>query len=885
MGKNTTPRAHRARNTILVILVLLVLLPLGAALLTLIGRVSPFSVLPGEHIAYLHVPNPVSSADRLIRHQALEEILSLPEFSAAAPVVRGLAESRILANPLLKAALNGDMDGAVYDDGAYIFSWDLGFASALLKIVPAVVSRMNIPGLYYVQAGKLSRFEYRPDNASTVYIGLYRNLAVVADSRDAIEAILSESTPPSDTAENSEPQRFQSSGFDAGIKVRGESLISMFMYQDPKINELLSHIALGETAEAAVTLEEDRILIHIGSRVATRIPQLNTLLDRESYVPAILDILPSTTQYATIMSMASVRDLVDLAQAVQGPALGTLLARADTASSMLLGVSIDDLLYSWTGEETAVFGLEGRPKPVFAIRIANEAARKQVFESLLSSFALSGDNSVVLDGVRVPRIRMPDFLAGILSIWDIRIPSPYYLVENGFLLLSESPENLLETATARRRNATLLRTETWDRLSTGTSDESGLSLFYSLDRSVPFFLKGNDALAQVLKLYGKGLAKMSVHDSRIQLSLSARTTRSMNPTPLGGFPVKIQGRIGSTVNVLSLKGETVSRFLYTVNGKVLESRNYHTGETLRYEASDPLYAALFSQEPPTDLNAPAVWTLSERGVAALLDGGLSPVEGFPLATGIPVSAAPVVHDGALYITGSDASLWRITKEGTKERISLPFTQVLRSAPAFSGSGRKAVMAMYPKSFAGKLWLTDTDGSVKDGWPVSVSGIAFGSPLPFTYKRDLHLAFLTQAGELSLLKEDGSAAAGFPVSLPGIFYLQPVWDGTYLWALASDGSVFRVGMDAMYDSRKLQGLAAKNGTLIVETGGEKSIENPRIFISGEGNLLYGLSRDFAPLPGFPVKGWGTPWIGDLEGDGYTDCVSAGLDNTLYGWRFK
>ena len=871
---------NRALKGILIFLIIIALLPLLITGLSFIGRISSDSVLKEGYIAYLRIPNPVTALDRLIRHEALEEILSEPEFAMAAPAVRGIAESGLLHNPLLRFAGNGDLDGALYDDGAYIFSWDAGIISPLLKLIPSVVSRLNIPGLYYVQAGKLSRFEYRADDTTTIYLGVLHNLAVITDSRETIESILGSSKDERKTSAIA-AQKFSASGFDAGIKVRGTTLLSMFLYQDPKINELLSNVVLGEFAEAAVSIEDSRIRISMESRVRTRIAQLDTLLARNSHVPGILDILPSTTQYATIMSMASVKELVDLAQAVQGPELTAMLKKADTASRLLLRVSVDDLLYSWTGEETAVFGLEGRPKPVFAIRIANENRRKQVFDSLLSSFAISGDSSVVLDGVRIPRIRMPEFLSAILSVWDIRIPAPYYLVENGFLLLSESPENLLETATARRRNSKLIQTEVWTQLTADTSDESGMSLFYSLDRSIPFFLKGNDTLARVLKLYGKGLAKLSVHNDTVRLSLTARTSHSAGPKALAGFPIKANGKIGPKVGLLSYKKDGSRRILYTLNGNTLAGLNPVDSSVLQYETADRLFFLPVSDDPLESAESPAVWTLSERGVAALLNGDLQPLQGFPAATGIPVSAEPVVNDGNLYITGTDGTFWRLSAEGEKVQISLPFSQVLRSPPAFAALGRKTVMAMYPKSFAGKLWLTDTDGDALDGWPVQVAGIAFGSPVLFEHKRGFYAAFLTQAGEFELFNEDGKPIPGFPMQLPGVFFLQPVWDGTYVWALASDGTVFRIGLDGVYDSRNIGGLSAKQGVL---TAVDIS-KSKRLFISGEGNLLYGFTGDFAALPGFPVKGWGAPWIGDFDGDGYTECISPGLDNSIYGWRFK
>jgi hypothetical protein len=59
----------------------------------------------------------------------------------------------------------------------------------------------------------------------------------------------------------------------------------------------------------------------------------------------------------------------------------------------------------------------------------------------------------------------------------------------------------------------------------------------------------------------------------------------------------------------------------------------------------------------------------------------------------------------------------------------------------------------------------------------------------------------------------------------------------------------------------------------------------IFITGEGNALYGYSRNLISIEGFPLPVWGTPVFADLDGDGIMDCAGAGMDDRLYRWRFK
>ena len=171
------------------------------------------------------------------------------------------------------------------------------------------------------------------------------------------------------------------------------------------------------------------------------------------------------------------------ARTVRGAAIGEIMRTAQSSSKYLLGLSIEELLYSWTDGEFAAFGLENRPNPVFAVKVSDETQRKRIFKTLTSSFALTADDSVVLNGMRIPSIRIPSFLLSLLKVWNVSVPRQFYMVEKDFLYFSESPENLLDTVLSVRRNTNLIKQPTWKELAKGGEDSSSISLFYSLDRS------------------------------------------------------------------------------------------------------------------------------------------------------------------------------------------------------------------------------------------------------------------------------------------------------------------------------------------------------------------------------------------------------------------
>jgi hypothetical protein len=270
--------------------------------------------------------------------------------------------------------------------------------------------------------------------------------------------------------------------------------------------------------------------------------------------------------------------------------------------------------------------------------------------------------------------------------------------------------------------------------------------------------------------------------------------------------------------------------------------------------------------------------------------------GFPVITGLKLRSAPAARNGKLYLAAEEAGgkglLVTVDSSGHVSRLETEFESPILSPPSFletPKTGRnvsETLMALYPKSFLGELYLCDENGNPKPGWPQYAPGIAFGSPLVFLETKSSRIitAFITMPGELTLYTEQGSALPGFPLTLKGVFYLQPVWDGEYLWIVSGEGSLYRMDLDGRVMEQSVPDLTIKDEGCILcaDVDGDGIAE---IFITGEGNALYGYSRNLISIEGFPLPVWGRPVFADLDGDGIMDCAGAGMDDKLYRWRFN
>jgi hypothetical protein len=266
------------------------------------------------------------------------------------------------------------------------------------------------------------------------------------------------------------------------------------------------------------------------------------------------------------------------------------------------------------------------------------------------------------------------------------------------------------------------------------------------------------------------------------------------------------------------------------------------------------------------------------------------MRGFPLTTSLRLSAAPAAWDGKLFLSDEDCVVHVIDSSGVQSIWTQRFTAALRSPASFLTANKRQYAAVYPKSFFGEIWLLDTAGNTLPGWPAPVPGIGFGAPLLFAVPssdaktEQVFAAFITQAGELSVFDEEAALIPGFPLDLESVFYLQPVWDGEALALISDNGTLFRVSLDGEILRQIIPNLSVREEGFIgaVTINGNKT---PDIFFSGEGNALYGYSRNFNSLDGFPVPVWGKPSFADLNGDGKIELSGAGLDNRLYRWHFR
>ena len=869
--KKVNPVLGVLKSLLVMVLFLLCIVSLWTVF-SCIDRKNPLTLLPRGYAAYLHTDSAWDAISPLIDLRASDEILASAEFSQFREGFMALRETEIRESKIVQLLLSRRIDASLYGkSGEQHFSAiaDMGALSAITRFLGVVP--LKIDGLKRVKGKYGAYLEYQNKN-NLLFIKPFHNLLLISDDFSLFENTLEANAEysPSEIA-----LMTKKDGQKVRIVCDVRSLFASISDSDknPELCAIMDAI-LSENAMCTVSfaIADDKISLRAALPCLLEDSSaLNVLLSRKSTLPSLSVQLGDTVQYYTMLNLGTLGEMKDaffpfIPESQNAPAIWK---RADGACRTAFSMSLEELLFSWTGREFAVLGIEGLNDPVFAVQIADEDARKSVFARVVSSILVKNASPFILGGARLEQLKFPAFLNGVLSLFGVKLPSPYYMVHDGFIYFSESPETLSSVFSAGKNGARLASAESFKAVSDGMASEFSLSLFYNLERSVPFFLRSSSAISKVLSLYSLGRCDIAIDGGEIALSIQASSGKIKDSAEIAGFPIETDSR--ATSQLEKEAGEKGSTVFWTENEKIIKACDLHSLAVSSREVAES--AQIIASAHNLRGNG-ALWAVTKSGAVYLFSKKLDAVPGFPVLTGEKLTAAPAVQGNALVFPTQSGALCFVDDSGKTEIVPLPLNGSIKSAPAVLGD----VIAVYDKSFRGQIFLLQNRKIVNAENPLLVPGIAFGSPALFAPdSKTLSVAFITQAGNLYLW-QNGAFPSGFPMKLEGNFKSNVATDGKNLYAISSQAKLYRIGENAETISVEIPNRTASDGGVSVRDG--------RIFVSVDGNVIYGFdSSSLELLAKFPLPGFGAPVLADVNGDKKEDCVVLSMDKKLFAWNAR
>ncbi len=253
------------------------------------------------------------------------------------------------------------------------------------------------------------------------------------------------------------------------------------------------------------------------------------------------------------------------------------------------------------------------------------------------------------------------------------------------------------------------------------------------------------------------------------------------------------------------------------------------------------------------------------------------------------------YDGTPYVGGD------IVVDNMPERASGP----TYSAPAVAdldGDGHPEIVCGGPTDSTGNglIYMWNWDGTRRDGFPITMPGNVWGSPVVGNLDEDFSdLEFAVYVSDCGIyaFEPDGTVLPGFPVgnsvlgSDLGVPMRSPALadfdrdgiceivftSGEFVTVINHDGTL-RAGFPLPF------GNPHWSGPLVADIDNDGvpdilSVNDTKIWVfTSDGEVI---------KPGFPLSvGVGQsspPAIFDIDGDGYAEIVAPALDSKLYIWR--
>ena len=841
-------------------------------------RQAPLKMLPAGYSMYIRMDSLRQAIDPLLDLRAADILFSSPEFSTFRAPFMNLRASSLRRNKLVTRLAARRADIALYGSSNntqdFLALIDLGALSAVTRPAQWYAAALNLPGLSYSNAA--SCFEYRQNN-SVFYIKPYRNLLIITQSATLLAASLS---ADNDEAYSSSERSILNakSGQPIKVVVNAQQLASSITAEEPTLSKMLPLLSKDTLSVLSFGISDAEISVNAAAPLSLPDESHNALaalIKRNSSIPSSLAKMSGIVNYYTIINAGSVEELK---QALfpffpKSADADAAWAKGNAACKTLFSLSLEDVIFSWTGSEFAVMGIEGRTAPVFAVQIKDEKQRQRIFSKLISSILLQDDTSLILDGVRIPRIAIPQAVQNVLALFGIALPSPYYTIRGGFIYFSESAENLAALSASINAGKRIAKNPNWQTVSAQQNPECAVSLFYDLAHSLPFFLRGNAVFSRILKLYTLGRCDMRIKNSTLTLQLHAvsRSVGDLRAVP--GFPISLAAP--ASPELQTEPGKKAGSVFWTEGGTTVKSLELSGMQTAAFESNDS--CAIVSAGTPSK-NGGVLWALTAEGAVYLLNRQLQAEAPFPILTGEQPAAEPSAAENYVVFPTKGGALCFVYFDGAVKTALLPDAPIVRSAATALGK----TAAVYVKGFEGAIYLFDDARCTNADAPLAVSGIGFGSPALLKKDGALFVAFITQAGNLSIWK-DGALLAGFPQKLDGVFYANAVAGSHCFFAVSAAGRLYKIELDGAHCAIDIPNGAVKNGFITVRNPDSSALSS--VFVNTDGNVLYGFSSGLELLAGFPLAGWGRPVFADVNADHFADCFALTIDQKLNAWNLR
>ena len=861
------------------VIVLVVLLPVAGFLIySAIDGINPIEYIPEGHYAYVNIDSAGELLQKTLSMQTLDSVLSSPETAQLQGTIRSFRASPMLSSWWFGSASNISLDIAAYPNGSFLIFAKLGFRSAGTRLLPLILKfkpdlLADLKELKPLDENGISFWQYDLGGGQAIYLLNYKDSIIASTSKNLFFSALSKKH---EDEHIKTLRKFIKEKKGGTLSILSD--VNYFIKDTPKddsiSNNVVRALKFPENAKIDLSLDYKDIRLSGLCKWETESEGLNTILQRQAFIPGILNRLPKSADYISLINMGDPQFLFQNGKDILGSSILQSYNSANKASKFIFNKSIDDLLFSWMGEEIGVFEVKQSDVPIFFVSLKDEKLCRQALELIYSSFFVNRNISALVDGIRIPRIEFPDILTGLLRAFKVELPTPFYVIEGGYLYLSQSAEALASTLNDVKRGDLLVKTENWKNITKSFSPETSVFVYYSLENQVPSFLRTNEVLQSVLKGFGRGLISIRFEKEKtVKFEVYAQKTEAHSLGELSAFPFEFNSRLSS--NLYCGKGTNNVPFAYWVSGANLYALNLADRQLKSIKLDDKAYLNLDIKKGVVN----SVWAVSARGTVYKTDYNLEVSSGFPILTGEKLSSSPAIIQDKIVVPVANKPVLLYVDSSASFYYSEEMNTRLRTAPSVYGNFITAI----PRSFDSYMYVFDDKGKIISGYPKELDGISAVQPI--LYKNNTYEAVLTEQGLFSLKPSliQGKEETVYSIDLNSSCKTQPVYSEKLkmFFLITDNGFLYKIDTECnIIDKIPLKQKNASDYLITLIDLDSDGYDD--VLVSGGGNSIYAYSANLSPINGFPVAGTGIPYLIDVDGNGRPELITCGIDNRIHSY---
>ncbi len=868
----------KKRISLRLIFFIVFLIIIGTLILNyLVTRKDPLSFVPVKYNLMVQTPPLKTIYEKYLPLEVVDIALSAPSSAEIRKFIFMLRDNPLLKNLFLRELINIPVIMVMESKKSSLFIFDLKWRSIITKILPFISYNLSIKNLQIIKQEKLIVF--RIVGNTDLYFSFVDNVLLFSFDIKTLENAYNRLKTKDNFFEKKSKKLVSSLLKDSNIKLKivvsPEEIIREFTPDSMVANKIIQKLKFNEDGLVDILLLEDKINIDVNLPLYSDDIVIQKFLSKRFNYLNSLKFVASDAGLISIINLADLKELVEVFKTFQIVDIESQINKANDAIKTLFGKDIDNLIFNWIGSEIGLYKTPSSKEPVIFIKIKDEKGYKDFINNVLKSLIIENANPIKIDDIIIDQIRIADFLSFLLGIFNIKIPSAYYISLGNYLFLSMDPENIKTLVKNFREKKIFYETDNFKKMSKNFSLYSGIFSYYDTEIETPAFIKDKGLLSKILKYYGKGSIALWQVDKDIKIGISALGgTKTL--MPYINYPKEIEIDLNKPLMVGEL-GETVFLFF---SKNVLTIRNLDLKE---------IFSTNFNE------NADII-TLSkkfDRFLVALPDS--SKIIDFEYKNNafttkeienIDFTFTPFIYkDNIYYFSKEDSKFYKIDlKTLSKEDAKILETEnpVLSSPDIL-----KEYWALYEKSFEGKVYLLSYM-KIVSGWPKSVEGISSISPVIVTERGFISVYFMTQGGMFYGWNYD-SPISNLPQEIEGSFnaplMVLNVKGDKKIVALSKEGILYIFNREGKIENKINIENMDKEAKIYVYDIDRDDVDE--IFVYNNKNNIYGYKKEndkLIEIEGFPLRGYTKPEFYDINKDGKLEIITGGVGK-LYIYSLK